>query len=153
MASPLSTTRAIVGVVFGSERTSFVAGVEVDRHSRGRDEPLDVARERAQQRRELLVRRQLCAEAMQVEEAPRQRGRALVQIGALDRDRRFVADRGEKLEITLVVGVRLRALDRDRSDGLSLKAEGRDDQRALTERAPWIALRQAETSAILVGVT
>ena len=64
----------------------------------------------------------------------------------------FVADGREQLEVTLVVGVGLRALDRDRADGLALQAKGRDDQRALAQRAPRIALWKAETRTVLVRI-
>ena len=98
------------------------------------------------------MRRELDAQAVQLEELLGQRGRALVQLRALDRDRCLVADRGEQLEVALVVRVRTEALHGDRADSAAMEAERRDHERPLDERSPRASWRQLEADAVLLRV-
>ena len=71
-----------------------------------------------------------------------------MQVGPFERDRGFVRDRGEELQIAFVVGGRAAALRRDRADERIALPERRDDDRLLDHRAPRLEVRQAEAAGI-----
>src|SRR6266542_3846819 len=88
---------------------------------------------------------------MELDEALRERARPLVEVRALDRDRRLVRDGAEQLEIALVVRVRLRALDRERADHVPPDPHRDHEDRALADGAPRVP-HHAERREVAVGV-
>ena len=134
------------------ELEAVATGVEVH-GDRGRlHHPLHRIGERPDKGGQLLVRRKLEADAMEIEQPSRQRERAVVQVRALDRDRGLVRDGRQQLEVALVVRVRSRALRGDRSNGLSMQPERRDHDRPLHDLAPRAAGWELEPHAVALGI-
>src|SRR5881397_3145599 len=101
---------------------------------------------------ELGLLRDREADPVQIEEPARKRRGAVVQVRPLERDRGFVRDRGEELEITLVVRGRTAALRGDRADERVALSKRRDDDRLLDYGAPGLEIREAEPSRVALDL-
>ena len=75
-----------------------------------------------------------------------------MEVRTLERYRRLVRDRGEELEVALVVGGRATALGRDRADERVLLAKRRDDDGLLDHRSPGFEIGQAQAARVSVDL-
>ncbi len=89
---------------------------------------------------------------MQIEEPAGERRGAVIEVRPLQRDRGFVRDRGEKLEVAFVVRGGAAALRRDRADERVALPERRDDDRLFDHVAPGLEVRQPEAPRVALDL-
>ena len=133
------------------ERVSAL--VEVDRAYRGLQETDDRFGEEPRDVDELGPFGDREPDAVQLEKPPRQRRGAFVEVRALEGDRRLVRDRGEELEIAVVVCARPAALSGDRADHEVALPERRDDDRVLLDRAPGREFGETKPPPVVLDIT
>src|SRR5207302_10881620 len=92
------------------------------------------------------------ADAVGLEKPSRERGRAVVQVGAFQGDRRLVRDRLEELQVALVVRGQAAALRADRADDRAALAQRGHDDRVLLDRAPGGELGKTLASTVALDL-
>ena len=89
---------------------------------------------------------------MELEEPAGQCRGAVVQVRPLQGDRRFVGDRGEELQVALVVCGGAAALRGDRANEPVTLPKRRDDDRLLDDGAPGLEVRHSEASRVALDL-
>ena len=141
------------GLPRGEREFEVVAAlVEIDRADLGLHEVHDRLGEDLRHLGELGLLGDREADAVELKKASRERGRAVVQVGAFQGDRRLVRDRLEELQVALVVRGQAAALRADRADDRVALAQRGHDDGVLLDRAPGGELGKPLASAVALDL-